>query len=78
MFSRNKLLTIYYEDLVKNPESEFKKVTDLLDLHYNEPQTKLRKQNPEKLSDLIINYDELKTAFLGSKWERLFEDQSEQ
>lgn len=35
--------------------------------------TYMKKQNPEKLEDLIINYSELKKEFSGTKWEYLFD-----
>lgn len=74
MFSDHQILDVYYENLVKNPQDEFEKITDLLGLPKSHPTTHFRKQNPEKLSELIINYEELKTAFEGSEWESFFED----
>ena len=32
------------------------------------------KQNPEKLSELIMNYEDLKQQFLGTPWEVHFEN----
>ncbi len=34
--------------------------------------TYMRKQNPEKLENLIVNFKELKDKFSGTNWEYLF------
>ncbi|MGB9498505.1 MAG: hypothetical protein ACKVE4_01885 [Dissulfuribacterales bacterium] len=65
----------YYEDLVAHLEDTFGNVTDFLDLEYEGPKTTLKKQNPERLSDLVTNYSELKEAFSGTEWQAFFEDE---
>lgn len=74
MFRKNSMASVYYEDLVNDPEGAFLKITDLLSVHYLHPRTNLRKQNPERLRDLVINYDELKSAFSGTEWQPFFEE----
>jgi len=74
MFSDHQVLNIYYEDLIKSPEIELKKIADLLDLRYKKLRTNLKKQNPEETSKLISNYEELKAAFEGTEWGSFFED----
>ena len=73
VFSKHQCVNIYYESLVENPEFEFKRITGLLQVTDIKPSTGLRKQNPERLSELITNYEELKVAFAGSEWESYFE-----
>jgi LPS sulfotransferase NodH len=73
-FSTHPLMSVYYEDLVDDPEGTFGKITDFLGVHYVQPKTNLRKQNPERLRDLVINYDELKSAFSGTEWQSFFEE----
>jgi LPS sulfotransferase NodH len=73
-FGHHLILDIYYEDLVKNPQSEYKKITELLNLRYKKPKTIFKKQNPEKLSKLIVNYKELKAVFEKSEWKSFFDD----
>jgi LPS sulfotransferase NodH len=73
-FKKNPLLTLYYEDLAADPAGSFRKITEFLELKYVEPQTEMRKQNPESLRNLIANYDELKAAFSGSEWLPFFEE----
>lgn len=68
------LIDVYYEDIVAGPKEEFRKITDFLGLQPVSPKTKLKKQNPEKMNDLIVNYEELKKRFTGSEWEPFFEE----
>ena len=72
MFNAHPMLDLYYEDLVSSPEREFEKTMNFLDIQYIEPQTKLRKQNPEKSSHLISNFKELKQAFSDTEWALFF------
>lgn len=73
-FSNHPLVTVYYEDLVINPEGEFGKVTEFLGVKYVPPKTHLKKQNPESLKVLIKNYNELKSAFSGTEWQQFFDE----
>lgn len=73
-FNAHQMLDIYYEDLLSSSEKELKKIIDFLDLQYRKLQTNTRKQNAERFSELISNYQELKDAFIGSEWEPFFEE----
>ena len=74
MFSNRKMTEIYYEDMVNNPQNEFRKITDMLKIEFCSPKTSLKKQNPERLTDLISNYKEIKKYFFGTEWSCFFED----
>jgi LPS sulfotransferase NodH len=74
MFQNHPITCIYYEDLVRDPEGTYRKITDFLGVNYVKPITNIRKQNPERLSDLVTNYDELKNTFSGTEWQHLFEE----
>jgi LPS sulfotransferase NodH len=71
-FEKDRLISVYYEDLISNPESTFKQITDFLGVEYVTPKTILRKQNPESLKKLITNYNELKNAFSETEWQPFF------
>lgn len=73
-FSNHPRMNIYYEDLVNDPEYEFRRIIDFLGLQYARPKTTLKKQNPERACDLVANYEELKAAFDGTEWRMFFED----
>ena len=68
------LLDVYYEDLVCEAQAIFRKVTEFLNVPFVEPITRLRKQNPEPLTDLLVNYDELQSAFSGTEWQHFFDN----
>jgi len=72
MFSDHPLLTVWYQELVNEPNETLNKVTAFLGLEPCETRTYLQKQNPEKSSDLIMNFEELKNDFLGTPWELFF------
>jgi len=68
-FSGKPLLQTTYETLT----SQFNEQMDLIQKFLNVDSLPLSmktvKQNPESLSDLILNYDELSHAFSGTRWE---------
>jgi LPS sulfotransferase NodH len=76
MFQGHPILDVYYEDLTGNVTAEFNRITDFFNLRPARAETILKKQNPEKLSDLIGNYAdaELKEAFAGTQWSSYFND----
>lgn len=73
MFGNHHLLNVYYEDLIRDSKDVWKTITDFLNVRYYKPQTNLKKQNPEESSEIVMNYEELKSAFEGTEWEPLFE-----
>ena len=73
LFSRRSMLTVYYEDLARERQRVFGEVQTFLGLKPARLTTTLRKQNPEPLSELIENYDELYAAFKGSQYEPFFD-----
>jgi LPS sulfotransferase NodH len=74
LFRDHPLLKMDYEDLVADPEGEFRAATSFLGVPYVAPRTVLERQNPEPLRDLLINHDELATAFAGTEWASFFAD----
>jgi len=74
MFSGKRMVNIDYEDLVANPEQVFRKITTFLNLENIKPKSSLKKQNPEKLIDLVENYVSLKKDFINTEWLSFFDD----
>jgi hypothetical protein len=74
-FCSHPLLTIYYEDLVSRLQAEFERITNFLELPFNNPTTQYLKLNSEKLSTLIVNYEELKKEFSNTEWISFFEEE---
>jgi LPS sulfotransferase NodH len=71
-FADHPKISVFYEDLVASPASEFRTLTDFLGVEYCEPKTQYQKQNPQPLSELVENYDDLKRRFEGTQWEGYF------
>lgn len=74
IFRSHPMIEIYYEDLLNNTNAEFQKITDLLDLKFCNARTTFQKQNPERMSELIINYQSIKKSFSNTEWSLFFED----
>jgi len=73
-FSNHPYTEIYYENLAEDPISTAYELYEFLGLSKKEVVVKNKKQNPEKLSELIMNYEDLKQQFLGTPWEVHFEN----
>lgn len=65
---------LHYEDLARSPATHFLEIQRFLGLEPRELQTVLKKQNTKPLSDLLLNYEELKERFSSSKWAYCFEE----
>lgn len=62
-FRDHPMLEIVYEDLVKFPNEEFASAGRFLGVEGIDPEKiRLKKQNPESLEQLIINYDAVETV----------------
>jgi hypothetical protein len=59
LFGEHQVLPVFYEDLVDNREPAFAQVQSFLGVDPAPLAVSLRRQNPEPLSELLENYDEL-------------------
>lgn len=71
-FPNHTIIPVTYEDLAKNRRAVIDGLYSKFGLRAYERDSELKKQNPESLEDLILNYYELKDHFRGSKWEIFF------
>jgi LPS sulfotransferase NodH len=68
-FRDRKILEVVYEDLVRSPQSEFDSISAYLGVEGIDPnKIRLRRQNPETLQQLIINYDEVDAALRNTRF----------
>jgi len=74
-FLDHPMISIDYENLTQNAMVTFRYVCDFLGVSDVRPSANLVKQNPEPLSELVENYDELKAAFALTRWSYLFNRQ---
>jgi LPS sulfotransferase NodH len=77
LFNEHPKIDVFYEDLInRNHHDLLGDIQNFLDVKEKNLKTNLVRQNPEKLSDLISNYNELKEAFVGGYWEYFFQEKS--
>lgn len=73
-FSNHRHLKIIYEDLVCDAPKALADVSKLLGIKHAALATKTRKQNKQPVRSSIRNFEELRSKFIGTKWEHLFAD----
>ena len=68
-FCDRQVLEIVYEDLVRSPNEVFASVGAYLGVDGIDPEKiRLRRQNPEQLQQLIVNYDEIESALNDTRY----------
>lgn len=72
-FQSHPVVRITYEDLVDQPVESFTSIVAFLGLQYTDPASEFHRQNPEELSELIANFDELREYFAYSRWNTFFD-----
>jgi hypothetical protein len=71
-FSSLPLMTVWYEDFVASKQEQLSRVLDFLDTPSREGiESSLVKLNPDTLSDVIENYEEVVTVLKGTQHEQL-------
>src|SRR6266508_3499674 len=69
-FRDRQVLEVVYEELVRSPKSVFESVGAYLGVEGIDPgRIRLRRQNPETLQQLIINYEEVEAALRNTRFE---------
>jgi hypothetical protein len=64
-------LAVYYEDFVASREEQLRKISEFLGIApYEGMKSDLIKLNPDKLSDLIENFEEVAVALKGTQYEQ--------
>jgi hypothetical protein len=70
-FKGRPMLEVVYEDLTADPVAGFQRISEFLGLTDVDPGKNIhKKQNPEGLKDLIINFDEVAKALTGTPYEK--------
>ena len=73
-FKDHPKIDVVYEDMTRNLESEINRIQDFLDLPRQLLKANLKKQRKNSISVSIANYRELRKRFIGSEWERYFDE----
>ncbi len=73
LFPASRLHQMTYEQLAGNTETEMRRLFSFLDLEPAETQSRMSKQNKRTKSEIIENFEELRSAFSGSRFAPLFD-----
>ena len=73
-FEKHSMVEVVYEDIISDQSSTLNRVFSGLNVLNELTETNLKKQNPESLSELCENYQELKKDFENSEWAVFFEE----
>jgi LPS sulfotransferase NodH len=74
LFKNHKIKNIYYEDLVSDTRRELRDIQTFLGLRHETLVAQTVRQQTQPLSQVIVNYDELREAFFGTEWRSFFDD----
>lgn len=69
-FCDRAVLSITYEEMTADMPTQFSKVLRYLELPSDSPSTRLRRQNPEPVEDLITNWPEVRAALAAHGFDR--------
>lgn len=73
-FAQHQCYELTFEQLVNNPEEEMQKIFTAMHLKNRKIQTKMMKQNPESIKDIVLNYSALSTALAGTEYSHFLEE----
>jgi hypothetical protein len=73
-FAKHERYDVFYEDMVDSFDKTLGCVQEFLGVTTEALTVSMRRQNPEPLSDLITNYEELRDAFKASDYAPMFDD----
>ena len=73
-FTGHPMIEVCYEDMIAQFDNEYRRVLAFLGIEYRPPRTDFKKQRTKSMRDLVEHYDELKSSFVGTEWERFFDD----
>ncbi len=65
---------IYYEDMLTDEAAFMKNIYNKLDVPYVKTTGKTLKNTSDNLKESILNFEELKSAYAGTKYEPMFDE----
>ncbi len=72
-FTDHDIIEISYEKLVKDKQTAMNELFDFFGVFRSEVSSSYKKQNVEKLEDLVTNYDEIRNGLVDTKWAYLIQ-----
>ena len=68
------VLSIYYENILLDLEGTLKTIFDFIDVPYEKTSSEMVKHTNDNLREAISNFDELKSHYLHTKYEDMFDE----
>jgi len=68
------VLTLYYEDLLLNEQETLKRTCSFLGIVFIQMKGRCLKNTSDNLRKAIANFDELKNNFIGTQYEKMFDE----
>ncbi len=73
IFVNHSLVHVSYEELAGNTRGVINNLYSRLGVKPYQKDSQLKKQNPESIKELVLNFEDLKKELKGSRWETFFE-----
>ena len=73
-FARHTVRDVFFEDLTSDCAREFGAIQEALGVRHEAIAPTLKRQRRRPLCEAVANFDELRAAFRGSRWEQVFDD----
>jgi len=67
-------LAVYYEDLLADKSKTLRSIFRFLKVPYKKTCCKVLKNTPDDLTKIIINFDEIKSHYVGTPYEAMFNE----
>jgi LPS sulfotransferase NodH len=67
--SKDSLILSYEEDVLSDPRIAYSKICDYVGIRKVESKVTLKRTNPFKVSNMVVNYESVKRMLRGSKYE---------
>ena len=67
------ILPLFYEDLIRDQDKELRRISDFLNVQYKKTEAKVLKHTKDDLHEAILNFEEVKSYYSGTKYERMFD-----
>jgi len=75
VFAQHPSMTVYYEDILHERDVVYESTQSFLDVEAYSLSVTLTKQHPEPARQLLSNFEELHSAFKGTKYAAWFEEE---
>lgn len=71
-FQDHQIIPVTYEELAENKQQTISRIFRDLELQDFSVVSGMKRQNPETLSELVVNYEELNAYFNNTRWTNFF------